>query len=79
MKTFEDWYTETQPEHPYCQKHLENAWHDGYEQNKADADRWRWLLTTNLGVFMQLGGKLMAGLDKDEIDKIVDKTMLENA
>ena len=41
----------------------------------ADALRYRWLISTNLGVFMQVGGRVEAGVSKADIDSAIDAAM----
>lgn len=40
-----------------------------------DAMRYRWLVSTNLGVFMQVGGRIEAGASKKLIDSAIDAAM----
>jgi hypothetical protein len=42
---------------------------------EKDAERYRWMLSTNLGVFMQVGGRVMAGASKEAIDASIDAAM----
>lgn len=45
------------------------------EDLQTDAARYRWLIKQNLGVFMQVGGKIEGGQPKEKIDSSIDEAM----